>query len=144
MAILTENHIELLTIKRLKSSGYHYLYGHDNSSDGVDPERNNNEEVLLLQHLKHAVRRIKPDIPVDAQNEAIKEIRRIVSPELIANNETFHRLLIEGILVTKRVDGDDRGDWGWLYDFKYPYRQFSMAFITPEVDRWGRGRINNN
>ena len=120
MTKITESSIELLAIKKLEDLGYHYLYGPDIASDGAHPERDNYEQVLLLQRLKHAVRRINPDIPVDAQNEAIKEIQRIASPELIANNETFHRLLTEGIPITKRVDGDDRGDRVWLIDFKDP------------------------
>jgi len=120
MTKITESAIELLAIKKLEDLGYHYLYGPDIASDGAHPERDNYEQVLLIQRLKHAVRRINPDIPVDAQNEAIKEIQRIASPELIANNETFHRLLTEGIPVTKRVDGDYRGDRVWLIDFKDP------------------------
>jgi hypothetical protein len=35
-----------------------------------------------------AVARINPTIPDDAQQEAIKEISRIHSPELLTNNET--------------------------------------------------------
>ena len=110
MTKITESAIELLAIQRLESLGYHYLYGPDIALDGHSPERETFEQVLLINRLKNAVRRINPGIPVDAQNEAIKEIQRIASPELIANNETFHRLLTEGIPVTKRVDGDDRGD----------------------------------
>jgi len=41
--------------------------------------------------------------------------------ELLANNEAFHRLLTEGIPVSKRVDGDERGDLVWLIGFKNPY-----------------------
>ncbi len=120
MTKITESAIELLAIKKLEDLGYHYLYGPDIASDGIHPERDNYEQVILLQRLKQAVRRINPDIPDDAQNEAIKEIQRIASPELIANNETFHRLLTEGIPITKRVDGDDRGDRVWLIDFNDP------------------------
>jgi type I restriction enzyme R subunit len=60
-------------------------------------------------------------MPADVLEGAIKEIRRIHSPELLTNNETFHRFLTEGIPVSKRVDGDDRGDLVWLVDFKNPY-----------------------
>ncbi|MCZ2131526.1 MAG: type I restriction endonuclease subunit R, partial [Bacteroidia bacterium] len=50
------------------------------------------------------------------------------SPELLTNNETFHRLLTEGIPVSKRVDGDDRGDRVWLIDFKNPHNnEFVVA-----------------
>ncbi len=120
MTKITESAIELLAIQRLESLGYHYLYGPDIAPDGHSPERDSFEQVLLLNRLKTAVRKINPAIPADAQNEAIKEIQRIASPELLANNETFHRLLTEGISVTKRVQGDDRGDRVWLIDFKNP------------------------
>ncbi len=36
---------------------------------------------------------------------------------MIANNETFHRLLTEGINVSYQKDGNDRGDLVWLIDF---------------------------
>jgi type I restriction enzyme R subunit len=120
MTRITENHIELLAIQRLESLGYHYLYGPDIAPDGHSPERDSFEQVLLLNRLITAVQRINSGIPADAQNEAIKEIQRISSPELLTNNETFHRLLTEGIPVTKRVQGDDRGDRVWLIDFKNP------------------------
>ena len=120
MIKITESAIELLAIQRLESLGYHFLYGSDIAPDGHSPERDSFEQVLLLNRLKIAVRKINSGIPTDAQNEAIKEIQRIASPELLANNETFHRLLTEGIPVTKRVQGDDRGDRVWLIDFKNP------------------------
>ncbi|MBW8333988.1 MAG: type I restriction endonuclease subunit R [Prolixibacteraceae bacterium] len=120
MTRITENQIELLAIQCLESLGYHYLFGPEIAPDGHSPERDSFEQVLLLNRIKTAVRKINPGIPADAQNEAIKEIQRIASPELLANNETFHRLLTEGIPVTKRVQGDDRGDRVWLIDFKNP------------------------
>ena len=120
MTKITESAIELLAIQNLESLGYHYVHGPEVAPDGHSPERESFAQVLLLNRLKNAVRKINPGIPADAQNEAIKEIQRIASPELLANNETFHRLLTEGIPVTKRVQGDDRGDRVWLIDFKNP------------------------
>jgi type I restriction enzyme R subunit len=140
MPKITESAIELFAIKKLEDLGYHYLYGLDIASDGAHPERDNYEQVLLLQRLKHAVRRINPDIPVDAQSEAIKEILRIASPELIANNETFHRFLTEGIPVTKRGDVDDRGDHVRLIDFNDPDPQFRWHILSSKMlsgeERW--------
>jgi type I restriction enzyme R subunit len=121
MTKITENLIELLAIQCLEALGYNYLYGPDIAPDGHSPERDSYEKVLLLRRLQNAVKRINRSIPADAQAEAIEEIQRIASSELLANNETFHRLLTEGIPVSKRVDGDDRGDRVWLIDFKNPY-----------------------
>jgi len=100
---ITESAIELLAIQRLESLGYQYLYGPEIAPDGHSPERDLFEQVLLPSLLKTAVRKINPGIPDNAQSEGIKEIQRIASPELLANNEIFHRLLTTGIPVTKRI-----------------------------------------
>lgn len=120
MTRLTENKIEEFAIKLLERLGYEYVYAPDIAHDGENPERTSYEEILLIDRLKEAVKRINPSIPSDAQEEAIKEVQRINSPELLTNNESFHRFLTEGIPVSKRVDGDDRGDRVWLIDFENP------------------------
>ena len=120
MTRITENIIEAFAIELLDKLGYEYIYAPDIAHDSESPERESYAQVLLVSRLQNAVKRINHSIPADAQAEAIKEIQRIASPELLANNETFHRLLTEGIPVSKRVDGDDRGDRVWLIDFKNP------------------------
>lgn len=120
MSKLIEDHIEQLAIANLQNLGYEYIYAPDIAPDTEIPERDTYAQVLLVNRLQTAVKRINPGIPLDAQTEAIKEIQRIASPELLTNNESFHRLLTEGIPVSKRVDGDDRGDRVWLIDFKNP------------------------
>jgi type I restriction enzyme R subunit len=121
MVKITESAIEKVAIEGLEALGYLYLYGPDIAYDGDTPERESYDQVLLLSRLKKAIGRINSSIPNNTQLEAIKEIQRIASPELLTNNESFHRLLTEGIPVTKRVDGNDRGDRVWLLDFKNPY-----------------------
>jgi len=49
------------------------------------------EQVLLMGRLREAVRRINPKIPTAAQEEAVKQVARIASPELLVNNEVFRR-----------------------------------------------------
>ena len=121
MNTLTEFDIEQFAISLLENLGYEYIYAPNIAPDSKTPERESFEQVLLLGRLQNAVKRINPSIPAGAQADAIKEIQRISSPELLANNETFHRLLTEGIPVTKRIDGIERGDLVWLIDFKNPY-----------------------
>ncbi|MES2617353.1 MAG: type I restriction endonuclease subunit R [Bacteroidota bacterium] len=121
MTRITENIIESFAIELLDKLGYEYIYAPDIAHDSENPQRDSYAQVLLLNRLQNAVKLINHSIPADAQAEAIKEIQRIASPELLTNNETFHRLLTEGIPVSKRVDGDDRGDRVWLIDFKNPH-----------------------
>jgi type I restriction enzyme R subunit len=117
---ITENTIEEFSIELLERLGYNYIYAPDIAHDGDKPERANYEEVLLTERLQNAIQRINPKVPIDSQEEALKEIQRINSPELLANNESFHRLLTEGINVSYQKDGHDRGDLVWLIDFKNP------------------------
>lgn len=120
MTLITENKIEAFAIELLNKIGYDYLYAPDIAPDGETPERESYSQVLLLNRLRNAVHKINSGIPAMAQSEAIKEIQRITSPELLANNEAFHRLLTEGIPITKRINGEDRGDRVWLIDFQNP------------------------
>lgn len=117
---MNENHIETFAIDLLKKLGYEYIYAPDIAPDSENTLRDSFQQVLLISRLEQAVKRINATIPYEAQQEAIKEIQRIVSPELITNNETFHRLLTEGIPITKTVEGNERGDRVWLIDFKNP------------------------
>ena len=128
MTRITENAIELLAIERLESLGYHYLQGQDIAPDSSTPERDSFEQVLLLKRLEAAVKKINPGISKEAQEEAVKAIQRITSPELINNNEAFHRYLTEGIPVSRRIDGHERGDRVWLIDFENPeYNEFLVV-----------------
>ena len=120
MTKLIENTIEEFAIELLEHLGYQYIYGPDIACDGKNPERSSYEDVLLTERLKNAIQRINPKIPNDSQIEALKEIQRINSPELLTNNETFHRMLTEGINVSYQKDGHQRGDLVWLIDFENP------------------------
>ncbi|MCD6145164.1 MAG: type I restriction endonuclease subunit R [Methanosarcinales archaeon] len=120
MKHITESAIEQFAIELLEEQGYQYVYAPNIAPDSKTPERQSFEDVLLLERLRTAVGRINPGIPADAREDAIKQIQRLNSPELIANNEAFHRMLTEGIKVSYQKDGADRGDLVWLIDFKNP------------------------
>lgn len=120
MSNLNENAIEALAISRLQALGYHYLYAPDIAPDADVPERSSFADVLLIERLKKAVKHINPTIPTSVLDEAVKIVQRISSPELLANNETFHRFLTEGVNVSYQQDGNERGDLVWLIDFTNP------------------------
>jgi type I restriction enzyme, R subunit len=120
MPNITENAIEVFAIQLFEKLGYSHVYAPDFAPDGEHPERNRYDEVLLTQRLSTAVRRINPSIPLATQQAAIKEVARIHSPELLTNNEAFHRMLTEGVNVSYQQDGNERGDLVWLIDFDNP------------------------
>lgn len=119
-AKLTESEIEIFAIERLQALGFDCIYGPDIAPDAANPERASFADVILLARLRTAISRINPTLPPAALDEAVKVIQRISSPELLANNESFHRLLTEGVNVSYQKDGNTRGDLVWLVDFSNP------------------------
>ncbi|WP_431066017.1 type I restriction endonuclease subunit R [Methylotuvimicrobium sp.] len=120
MTQLTESAIEDFAIKLFEQLGYHYVHAPEIAPDSANPERGHYDEVILKDRLRSAVRRINPSVPTQALQEALKDVERIHSPDLLANNEAFHRMLTEGVKVSYNQDGQDRGDLVWLIDFANP------------------------
>jgi len=120
MTKLTENDIELWAIEELENLGWNYIHGAVMAPDGEEPERNSFGDVILKGRLQEAIARNNPEIPFEAQQEALKVIERIVSPELMVNNQQFHEVLTEGVPVVYRKDGVERGDRVQLLNFENP------------------------
>ena len=111
----------------LERSGYQCLDGPSIAPDSDTPERESFEEVLLLDRLREAAGRINPFVSPAVLEDALHQLRRISSPELIGSNEAFHRMLAQGITVTFQKDGQSRGDLVWLLDFTHPENNDFLA-----------------
>lgn len=75
---------------------------------------------MLKESLRKAVRRINHELPAAVCEDAVNEVLRIASPDLLANNELFHRMLTEGVSVSVHREGAERGELVWLVDFDNP------------------------
>lgn len=120
MTKLYEDDIEEYAIDLLKELGYSYVHGSVIAPDGEEQERANYEQVILFDRLKRSLIRISYDLDHSLIDEAIKELQRISSPELIVNNEQIHRFITEGIPITKRTESGERGDRVKIIDFDNP------------------------
>ena len=121
MPTLTESKIEEFAIGLFEQLGYSYVYGPDIAPDGVCPKRASFEEVVMTENLRSVVYRINPKLSQEVCDEAVSKVLRIASPDLLANNEAFHRMLTEGIPVSVHKDGSERGELVWLVDFDNPH-----------------------
>lgn len=117
MSKITEQAIETLAIELLENQGFEYLYGPNISHESDSPLRTGYDDVLLQEKLKLAIDRINPNVPENARTDALKQVLRAHSPELITGNESFHKMLTEGVSVTYQLNGSERGDIVWLVDF---------------------------
>lgn len=117
MTKLSEDDIEQWAIEELEALGWKYIHGSKIAPDGTEPERNSFGDVLLRGRLQAAIARINPNIPYEAQQEALKIVERIASPEMMVNNQDLHQLLTEGVPVEYRKEGTQRGDRVQLLDY---------------------------
>ena len=120
MTKMNENEIELFAIELLEKQGFSYIAGSDIAPGAENEMRSSFDDVLLEGKLRAAIDRINPNIPADARADAFSEVKRINSPELMANNEAFHRMLTDGVNVVFRDGSEDRGDYVRLVDFDKP------------------------
>lgn len=127
MKLITESEIESFAIELLEQSGYQHVYAPDIAPDSETPARQSFEDVLLLEYLETGLARINPHIPATAREDAVKQIQRLNSSQLLTNNEAFHRMLTEGVKVSYRQEGNNRGDLVWLIDFQEPENNHFLA-----------------
>ena len=81
----------------------------------------NIQRSFCRARLRAAIDRLNPTIPAEAREDAAKKAMRTLSVNLMENNETFHRMLTDGIDVKFSVgDGKARTDKVWLVDFTGP------------------------
>src|SRR5659263_307625 len=108
MKLITEDKIEVFAIEVLKKLGWQYVHGLSIAPGAENAERESFEQIILTQRLRKAVERLNPDIPKDAQEQAVQKVLRIYSPDMLHNNETFHQFLVEKVKIPYQQDGYER------------------------------------
>ncbi|OGU58714.1 MAG: DEAD/DEAH box helicase [Ignavibacteria bacterium GWF2_33_9] len=115
---ITENQIEYSAIEILKEMGWDYANGKDISPEGLFCERESFGDVLLVGRLRDSLIRLNPNIPHNAIESAIQRVQRIVSTDLLHNNEEFHKYLIEKVRIPYQQNGYERSYEVALIDFE--------------------------
>jgi type I restriction enzyme R subunit len=124
--VITENEIEEIGLEYLAQLGYGLVSGPDISPDGERPERQYNE-VILPERLRNAIDGLNPNVPTEGREEAIRKVLRADSPNLLINNETFHKYLTEGVDIEIRREDGIRGEKIYLVDFENPENNEFLA-----------------
>lgn len=117
MATLTEAEVEGVLLEHLAALGYDCTNDAKVGPDSAAPERAAYSDTLLLARLRDAIARLNPDIPAEAQAEALRWLVGVQSPSLIEENRRLHRTMVQGVPVEYRApDGSIRGDAVRLID----------------------------
>jgi type I restriction enzyme R subunit len=125
---LTESEVELAALSWLTTLDYITIFGPDIGPGELNAEREYFHEVLLTRHLKEAAHHLNPNIPAGALDGATRKIIHPESPSLMANNQAFHRMLIDGVTIEyQRKDGSIAGDHVRFIDFQNPENNEFLA-----------------
>lgn len=139
MAKLCESAIEEMAIEELQSLGYTYISGVDLAPDALNPERSSYGDVLLMGRLQTAAHKLNPTIPADVIQGAVRKLSRIATSSLLADNEEFHKMLVDGVPVEYRKGSDIKGDSVRVVDFDCP---LNNEFLV--VNQYTVVQNNNN
>ncbi|GKZ03740.1 restriction endonuclease subunit R [Paraclostridium bifermentans] len=113
-----EETLELATLEILEGLGYEHIKGPDISPGGEHPERESYSDVILQDRVKNALFKINKHLPQEALDEAYRQIIAFNSPSLEENNKHFHNLMVNGIDVSFKENGEDRTKKAYIMDFE--------------------------
>ncbi len=139
--MITETQLETLCLQWFQETGWQYIPGPDLAPEGATPNRTDYRDILLTHHLTTALTRLNPSFPKSAIETALQTLRRPDHLNLVKNNRTFHKQLLEGIKVEyTTLQGDKTTDHIQLIDFQNPdnnhflvTNQFTIA--GPKIHR---------
>lgn len=139
MAKLCESAVEEMAIEELQTLGYTYISGIDLAPDALNPERHSYGDVLLMGRLQAAMSKLNPVVPADVIQGAARKLSRIATSNMLADNEEFHLMLVDGVPVEYRKDGNIKGDFVHVVDFENP---LNNEFLV--VNQYTVVQNNNN
>src|SRR3989344_621486 len=107
-------------IEWLKEMGYDYEFGPDLAPGQVLGEREDFREVVLVGRLKRSIRRLNPDLPEAAIDDAARSLRS-EHPNLEIANKEIYTMLTQGVRVNfHSADGEDIWRFAKIIDFENP------------------------
>lgn len=109
-AFYTEADYENSIIELFQGMGYSHLYGPDVERDYNSP--------LYESELIESLRRINPNMPADAINDALFKLKNFENADLVQNNELFMDYLQHGVEVRYLVNDEERAGLVYLVDYK--------------------------
>jgi len=119
-SLLNEAGVELAAIGWLQGLGFDTRFGPELAPDQPGAERQSWGEAVLAGRLRAAIRKLNPNVPAEAREDAFRKVTTTHHPSLIVNNRAFHKMLVDGVPVAYQKDGRTVHDQVWLVDWENP------------------------
>jgi type I restriction enzyme R subunit len=116
-----ESVVEEAALGWLGALGYTVLHGPDIAVGEPAAERSdsNYRDVVLEGRLRHVLKRLNPELPPEALEDAYRKLMRVNAPSLVERNRALHRMLVDGVTVEyRRKDGSIAGAQARVLDFE--------------------------
>lgn len=113
-----EDELEQASLEILQSLGYEYIHGKELSPSAEFVQRESYRKVILSEKVKEALFRINKDLPNEALENAYRQIISFNSPSLEENNKYFHNIMVNGMDVSFKEDGNIRTKKAYIIDFE--------------------------
>lgn len=118
MAFASEDDLEQWALGELQGLGFTYLHGSALSPEVDNPVRESFRDVLLLDRLEAAIRRLNPHLPDDAVRTVMNEIRDAkFAGDLLSENRRIHDVMTGGVPVSWVEGGEEKHDIARLVDW---------------------------
>jgi type I restriction enzyme R subunit len=128
MTRFAETVVEEAALEWLGDIGYSVIAGQDIVPGEGGSLRATHGDVVLAEVLRGALRRLNPDLPSEAIEDAFRKLTRPEGPTSETRNRAVHRLLVEGVTVEyRRRDGSLAGAQASVLDFADPRKNDWLA-----------------
>src|SRR5699024_5883974 len=104
--------VEDRMIEQLQTLGYTYVHGHELLS-----ERASRSEVVLMNRLKNAIKRLNPWLDENNLNKVIRRITHLEAVSLMEANQSFHDILINKMSIMQDLGGGRKNHTVQVIDF---------------------------
>ena len=115
-----ESDVEAAALEWLQAVGYAYRPGPEIAPGEPAAERATYRDVILVERLRAALAKLNPTLPREAVEDAVRQITRAESPNLVVNNHRLHRLLVDGVPVSYQQKGRTVYVNARVLDFDHP------------------------
>lgn len=123
-----ESELEIATLEWLEEMDYEIVEGPDIAPDGDHAERESFHDVVLVDRLRVSLQKINPTLERKIIEEAIQKIIANASPNIVLNNQQFHKFVTDGIEIqTQGTDGYNPTVSVYVFDFENPKNNDFMA-----------------
>ncbi len=137
MSAFTESDVEDAALEWLQTVGYAYIPGPEIAPGEPAAERATYRDVILTGRLRTALAKLNPALPRESLDDAVRQLTRAESPNLVVNNHRLHRLLVDGAPVSYQQDGRTVYVNARVLDFDRPRNNDWLAVNQFSIQKQG-------